>query len=58
MSEENEIIETDEPKDEVEGHKTRISQNDEPATDTDDEVEAHSVRFGTRSDGKVDGKVD
>ena len=55
MSEENEIIETDEPKDEVEGHGGRISQSDEPATD--DDVEAH-MKISARTDARIDARVD
>ena len=58
MSEEDKIIETDEPTDEVEGHGGRISQSDEPATESDDEVEAHGNRIDGRTDGRIDGRVD
>lgn len=61
MSDENTGTEIEEPKDEVEGHGNRMGQSDEPATDTDDEVEAHGKldgRMDGRTDGRLDGRVD
>ena len=55
MSDENTGTEIEEPKDEVEGHGSRVAQNDEP--DTDDEVEAHGKLDG-RMDGRTDGRSD
>ncbi|HVH51367.1 MAG TPA: hypothetical protein VM690_04425 [Gaiellaceae bacterium] len=48
---------TEEPGDEVEGHKHRVAQNDEPAAEGDDEVEAHG-RLDGRVDGRTDSRVD
>lgn len=53
MSEQSKVSQTEEPKDEVEGHQHRIAQNDEPAAEGDNEVEAHG-----RLDGRVDGRMD